>query len=201
MKPPKIDPTSEAHLRQQAKCALRHRLKALRCALPTSAVAERSRRIVGRLLVHPWLAAAQSVALYAAIHEQREPDLSALHHSLLARGVRLYYPYMERTTQGFTTGFRLLREGDVLTTQGHRFAEPCPAAPIANRGDVDVVVVPALGISAGGHRLGMGSGFYDATLPDLCPPAKSIVIGYSFQLLVELPLESHDRPCDDVVVN
>ena len=201
IKPPEIDPGSEAHLCRQAKSALRHRLKTLRCALPASAVAERSARIVGRLLVHPWVAAAQGVALYAAIHEEREPDLSALHHSLLARGVRLYYPYMEKTARGFTTGFRLLRKGDVLMTQGHRFAEPCPAAPIANRGDVDVVVVPALGVAAGGHRLGMGSGFYDATLPDLCPPAKSIVIGYDFQLLIELPLESHDRPCDEVVVD
>lgn len=201
MKPPGIDPDSAVQLSRQAKSALRHRLGSLRRALPAAAVAERSSRIVSRLLVHPFVANAQSVALFAAIQEQREPDLAELHSSLRGRGVRLYYPFMERTPQGFTTGFRLLRSGDALTIHGNRFAEPCPAAPVANRGDIDVIVVPALGVTPSGHRLGMGSGFYDATLPDLCPPAKSIVIGYDFQLLIELPLEAHDTRCDDVVID
>jgi 5-formyltetrahydrofolate cyclo-ligase len=169
--------------------------------LPVSAVAERSSRIIARLLDHSWLQGARGIALYAPILDRREPDLSALHQCLLGRGVRLYYPFMDPSPSGYATGFRLWRPGDVLTARAHRFAEPSPAAPLAHRGDVDVVIVPALGFTLDGHRLGTGSGFYDATLRDLCPPAKSIVVGYEFQRLIELPTEPHDWPCDDVVTD
>jgi 5-formyltetrahydrofolate cyclo-ligase len=127
--------------------------------------------------------------------------VSALHGALLKRGVCLYYPFMDAAPGGTSTGFRLFRPGDILTTHAQRFLEPDPSAPAANRGDIDVLVVPALGLTLRGHRLGTGSGFYDATLPDLCPPAKSIVVGYEFQLLVEIPTEPHDVPCDDVVTD
>jgi 5-formyltetrahydrofolate cyclo-ligase len=39
------------------------------------------------------------------------------------------------------------------------------------------------------------------TLPDVSPPALSIVVAYSFQLLAELPLEAHDVACDAVVTD
>jgi len=201
MKTPGLDRDSATNLSRQAKTALRRRLSSLRRALPTSAAAERSARIVSRLLCHPWLEAAQSVALYAAMRAEREPDLTALHHALRERDVRIFYPFMDKSSNGYTTGFRLLRSSDELTTRGRPFAEPCPDAPTAQRGDVDVAIVPALGVTQNGYRLGMGSGFYDSTLPDLCPPAKSIVIGYDFQLLIELPIEAHDWQCDDVLID
>ncbi len=198
LKPPESD---QASLIQQAKSALRRRLRSLRRTLPVSAVAERSARIMSRLLDHAWLTAARGVALYASIPEQREPDLTALERTLLERGVRVYYPFMDKRAEGFATGFRLLRSGDILVPRGRLFAEPCPDAPVAQRGEVDVVIVPALGVTQNGYRLGMGAGFYDATLPDLCPPAKSIIVAYDFQLLIELPVEPHDWRCDEVLID
>ncbi len=196
-----FDPDTLKALRRQAKAALRKRLGGLRRALPAPAAAERSSRIVARLLEHPWMKSAAGVALYAAMLDRREPNLGPLHDALFERKIRLYYPFMDDSPRGFTTGFRLWRVGDVLTERTHRFAEPHPNAPVAKRGDIDVVVVPALGLTIGGHRLGTGSGFYDSTLPDICPPSKSIVIGYDFQLLIELPSEPHDIPCDAVVTD
>jgi 5-formyltetrahydrofolate cyclo-ligase len=61
--------------------------------------------------------------------------------------------------------------------------------------------VPALAATPDGHRLGYGKGFYDATLPDVCPPALAIAVVYSFQLLAELPVESHDHRCDLVATD
>ena len=164
-------------------------------------MAERSSRIVGTLLSRDWLRAAQGVALYAAIPARREPDLTELHRCLEQRGVRLYYPFMDSIASGYETGFRLWRPGDILKPKSFSFAEPDRDAPLARRGDVDVVVAPALGVTLDGHRLGSGSGFYDATLPDFCPPAKSIAVAYDFQCLAELPTEPHDLRCDDVVTD
>jgi 5-formyltetrahydrofolate cyclo-ligase len=143
--------------------------------------------------------------------DRREVDLGSLHELLDRRGVRIYYPFMdpvlqrdsapaERNAQ-YATGFRLWQPGDVLEQRAQHFVEPSPNRPIAARGDVDVLVVPALGITSQGYRLGFGSGFYDATLPDLCPPARTIAVGYDFQLLIELPIEPHDFKCDAVVTD
>jgi 5-formyltetrahydrofolate cyclo-ligase len=199
--PHEFDPETVTTLCRQAKSALRKRLGSLRRALPVAAAAQRSSRIVSNLLRHDWLSAARGVALYAAISARREPDLTELHLSLEQRGVRLYYPFMDPIPSGYKTGFRLWRPGDILEPRSFSFAEPEKDAPLAQRGDIDVVVVPALGVTLDGHRLGSGSGFFDATLPDLCPPAKSIVVAYDFQCLVELPMEPHDLPCDDVVTD
>lgn len=199
--PTNFDPDTLAQLRKLAKSALRKRLNALRSSLPVQAVAERSERIVARLTTHPQLLSAAGVGLYVAMPERGEVDLRSLHELLMQRGTRLYYPFMDRTPAGYDTGFRQYRPGEVLEKRGQRFAEPCPSAPVAVRGDIDLLVVPALGITVQGYRLGFGAGFYDATLPDLCPPATTICVGYDFQLLVELPVEPHDFKCDEVITD
>ena len=201
MKSTEIDPSSVEALKRMAKDVLRKRLLAVRRALPVASVAERSARIVARLQEHPWVRESRGVVLYAAIAERREADVSQLQDWLVERGVRLYYPFMTRTDGGYNTGFRLLKTGDVLSIQSNRFAEPRADAPSAQRGDVDLVIVPAVAISMDGYRVGTGSGFYDATLPDVCPPARSIVVGYDFQRMVEVPSEAHDWRCDAVVTD
>jgi len=196
-----IDSETADSLRRKAKDVLRRRISAVRRVLPIASVAERSARIVARLLEHPWIVSANGVALYSCMIERRETDLAALHEWLASRHIRIYYPFMTRIEGGYSTGFRLLRPGDELSLQSHRFAEPCPDAPVAKRGDIDVAIVPALAVAMDGHRLGTGSGFYDATLPDICPPSKSIVVGYDFQRVIELPSEPHDWRCDAVITD
>jgi 5-formyltetrahydrofolate cyclo-ligase len=187
---------------KRAKRVLRQKLRALRQALPEKAAEARSARIVDHLLQEPRVSAAQAVALFWPMLERREIDLRPLDLQLRARGVDLYYPFMTRSDRGdITTGFRLVADVAELTVQGQRFAEPSPTARLAEPGDLDVVVVPALAATPLGHRLGYGSGFYDATLPQFCPPALSIVVVHDFQLMLELPREPHDRVCDEVVTD
>ncbi|HEY5958397.1 MAG TPA: 5-formyltetrahydrofolate cyclo-ligase, partial [Polyangiaceae bacterium] len=100
-----------------------------------------------------------------------------------------------------TTCFRRVAQRDDLVMQNQRFHMPIPTSPIAERGDIDVIIVPALAATPTGQRLGYGSGFYDVTLPDLCPPARSVVVAYDFQMLIELPEERHDIRCDAVITD
>ena len=196
-----VDNEMQVALCRQAKAALRKRLRLLRNALPVASVASRSRRIVERLLEHPFTQRARTVALFAAMPEKREVNLSALHESLSLRQARIFYPFMDRTSHGYRTGFRLWRPGDELSRQTQKFREPDPSAPEAQPGELDLVIVPALGLTLQGYRLGLGAGFYDATLPEFCPPAKSICVGYDFQRLIDLPVEPHDFACDAVVTD
>jgi 5-formyltetrahydrofolate cyclo-ligase len=99
------------------------------------------------------------------------------------------------------TALRVTRSSADLAVRGGRFAEPPADAPEAARGDVELLVVPALAVAENGHRLGYGAGFYDAALPDFRPPALAVVVAYDFQLLAEVPTLAHDVPCDIVVTD
>jgi 5-formyltetrahydrofolate cyclo-ligase len=109
---------------------------------------------------------------------------------------------MDPTSEGgVRTGFAETRDPAELAERGRKFLEPPPDAPRAARGELDLVMVPALAVTDGGHRLGYGVGFYDATLPDFCPPARSLLVAFEFQLLAELPVFEHDVACDLVVTD
>lgn len=62
----------------------------------------------------------------------------------------------------------------------------------------DVLVMPLVGFTADGHRLGQGGGHYDRWLADN-PGRITIGLAWDCQLLDSLPVESHDCPLDAVV--
>jgi 5-formyltetrahydrofolate cyclo-ligase len=202
MKPLDWQGAELAELGKRAREQLRARARATRAALTPSVVAARSRAIKDRLSALAAVRGAKSVALFWPRAAQREVDLREFDAELAGRGVARFYPFMDPNGRGgFATGFRRIASTTELAPRGRGFAEPPAQAPIAARGDIDLVIVPALAVTPEGHRLGYGSGFYDVTLPDVSPPALSIVVAYSFQLLAELPLEAHDVACDAVVTD
>lgn len=190
-----------AELLRRAKRQIRARMRALRSAHPSGVLAQRSAKIVERVRVLPAFARARSVALFWPMLDRGEVDLRLLDALCRASGKPVYYPFMQASGEMTLTGFRLTRRADELVDRGQHFAEPDPSAPTSVRGEVDLVIVPALAVAVDGHRLGYGKGFYDATLPDHCPPALSVVVAYDFQLLGELPKYETDVACDMVVTD
>jgi 5-formyltetrahydrofolate cyclo-ligase len=197
----KSDEETLAALGQHAKKQLRARLGATRSALPVAARAARSARIVEALSRLEILQSVRSVASFWPMEGRSEVDLRAFDAELERRGVLRYYPFMDRKEASFTTGFRRIQSTLDLQPRGRKFVEPPPDAPVALRGDIDAVIVPALAVTPEGHRLGYGSGFYDSTLPDVAPPALTVVVAFSFQLLGELFVEPHDVACDLVLTD
>jgi 5-formyltetrahydrofolate cyclo-ligase len=190
-----------SELGRRVRKTLRARMRATRGALPAAALAARSARIVHALSGIEALRRARAVGLFWPIEAQSEVDLRLLDAELNERGVARYYPFMDPSDTGYVTGFRRIERTEELELRGQAFAEPPRGAKLALRGDLDLIIVPALGATPDGHRLGFGSGFYDATLPDHCPPALTIIVAFSFQVLAELPLEPHDFRCDAVVTD
>jgi 5-formyltetrahydrofolate cyclo-ligase len=197
-----VDPRLLAEVTERAKRQIRTRMRALRGAHPPATLAERNARIVARLIALPELAEARAVACFWPMTERHEVDLRPLDAFLRERNRRVFYPGLAGGGgAALRTAMRLARSSDELVERGGRFAEPPPDAPEAGRGDVDLLVVPALAVAANGHRIGYGAGFYDAALPDFRPPALAVVVAYDFQLLAEVPTMPHDVPCDIVVTD
>jgi 5-formyltetrahydrofolate cyclo-ligase len=195
------EPDELAGIRVRAKRQLRNRMRALRLALPAAAIRERSRAVCVRIAALPVCVRAPAVALFWPIAERGEVDLRELDTALRSAGKKIYYPFMQPRGEVFRTGFRLVTDPTTLVECGRGFCEPPEFAPEAGPNDLDLVIVPALAVAADGHRLGYGAGFYDATLPEYCPPARSIAVAFDFQLLIELPASDDDVACDVIVTD
>ena len=65
--------------------------------------------------------------------------------------------------------------------------------------DVDLILVPAAAVDAGGMRLGWGKGYFDKTLGSMerCPPVYAVV--FDSELVGEVPRERHDQAVDGAV--
>lgn len=195
-----LDPQLLAEVGARAKGQLRARMKAMRKAYPSAALAERSARIVERVAGLSEFASAGSVALFWPVVELGEVDVRPLDELARAANKRVYYPGFRRLPGGeLTSELRLTAVGGELVPGEKRFLEPLLEAPVAKRGEVELIVVPALAAALSGHRLGFGLGFYDTLLPDFRPPARAVVVVFDFQMLAELPTEPHDAACDLVV--
>jgi 5-formyltetrahydrofolate cyclo-ligase len=198
---PPFEAAEVTALTEAAKQELRKRMRALRTAHPQAALGARNRNLVTRALALPLFESASSVALFFPMLERKEVDLRGLDAEARRRGMRVYYPYLERRGEALSSGLKLTASLDELTEQGGRFHEPPTDAPVAARGDVDLLFVPALAVATSGHRLGYGAGFYDSLLPDFRPPGSAVVVSYDFQLLAELPTLPHDVACDGVLTD
>jgi len=197
-----VDPRLVAELIDRAKKQLRSRMRSLRSAHPATALDERSARVVSGLADLPAFRDARSVGLFWPLLDRHEVDIRGVDAIARSLQKRVYYPALAPSANGGTrTEFRLTGSTDDLAVRDHRFAEPAPDAPVAAREDIDLLVVPALAVALTGHRLGWGGGFYDVTIPDFCPPGRTVVVAFDFQLLAELPHLPHDVPCDFVVTD
>jgi len=60
--------------------------------------------------------------------------------------------------------------------------------------DIDLVVVPGVAFDKNNVRLGRGHGYYDRFLGSLPQSAKTIGLAFDFQVVDDLPKDSHDIP-------
>jgi len=59
---------------------------------------------------------------------------------------------------------------------------------------IDLVIVPGLGFTPSGHRIGHGMGFYDRFLAQVDFVGVTCGLGFEEQVLDELPVLDHDMP-------
>ncbi|MCK6552104.1 5-formyltetrahydrofolate cyclo-ligase [Myxococcota bacterium] len=186
---------------QAAKRARRTELRARRRALTIADRAAAARTVCVRLRALPALDAARIVALYAAIDD--ELDVGALGDAVQARGGVAVFPRIDGDALTFAPGPRLVPTGRL------RIPEPpsdVAAVPLA---EIDVFVVPALGLTPTGARIGYGRGFYDRALRAArsaragAGVGAPLVVGVTFsgQVVPTLPTDADDEAVDVVVTD
>jgi 5-formyltetrahydrofolate cyclo-ligase len=175
----------------ERKRAVRSALIAERARLSPEERSVRSHAIARRAAALPVLAEARTVALYAPLGS----EVDALELARLLRQSRLVFPRI--VPQSRRLAFACCAPRDLV--RGPLGAgEPPPGAPEVDPAEVGCVVVPGIGFSRDGLRLGRGGGYYDATLRDMAW-ASRLGIAFDLQVVADLPHEPHDTPLDALV--
>jgi 5-formyltetrahydrofolate cyclo-ligase len=176
---------------------LRRRLHEARRALAPAEVDLRTAAAVRRLAELPALAGARTVALFAGLEVERELDPRELDPLLRERGVRTVYPRVAARKPP-TLSFHAVEALDALVPGPLGVAQPPLNAEQVSLDEIDAFVVPGLGFTEAGARIGFGAGYYDATLAAV-PRAIRIGLCHPEQLIDELPESPRDQRVDQIV--
>jgi 5-formyltetrahydrofolate cyclo-ligase len=170
------DATDQAAL---AKQALRMALKQARSAIDPATRVQRDAAIGAQLLAWWRLRQFPAIGVYWPL--AGEPDLRAAYAELADAGVRLALPVVLARDQAlafadWTPGEAMARDMLGMTVPGRLRMVARPPA----------LVIPCLGFSDEGYRVGYGGGYYDRTLAGLPHPA-TVGVAYSGQRAVFSP--------------
>ena len=177
----------------------RKKLQQQRAKISLSEQKKTSAIITEQLSQHPLFLQSRSIASYKAI--QHEIDPSALIHKAWQNKQTCYLPIL----QGRQLIFCVYQPRTLLKKNRFNIPEPpfsldsC-IAPEA----IDLVLVPLVGFTEKGQRLGMGAGFYDRSFAFLLNsprPARPFLIGlaYEWQKLATLREKNWDVPLNAVI--
>lgn len=172
-------------------------MKARRRAVPPEVRRAAGREVLNRLLVASSpLGAALScggpIAVYLASED--EINLDEFISAALSAGCEVVAPRWNGSA------YELVHIPGLenLTPGPHGIREP-PAGPAVRPEVVQAWLVPGLAFTKVGERLGYGGGWYDRLLCDAPNGVPKVGVAYDFQVMDELPTESHDVRLTDVV--
>jgi len=177
------------------KAVARARARALRRGIPETDRIGAGARAAALFLDAIPLSPASVIAAYWPLDE--EFDCRPLLEALLQTGHAIAMPVVAGPKQPLI--FRNWKPGDAMAETSFGIMEP-----LAEAGDVqpDLVVTPLVAYNAQGFRLGYGGGYYDHTLRALrqsAPDLLAVGLGFSAQVMAELPCDDSDKPLDWLV--
>ena len=148
-----------------------------------------SRQIQKKIQKIKEYAEATSIASYYPIGS--EVLTQSIMQEILSKGVKLSLPRIANDVLEFR------QISDFAQTEIGKFDIPEPRADAKLAEDIDVILVPAVGLSRDGNRLGYGHGYYDKFLAQ--NNATSIALSYAKQLVGNIPSDATDIPVDWIV--
>ncbi len=181
------------------KSALRRQLKAARNAIHPHFRKHAARAAARLALRAGMLLRARRIGFYLPQHG--EFDVTPLLNQALWMGRECTLPVLP--SRGRVMRFGRWQSGTRMQPNRYGIPEPIDARPRPAR-QLDVLLMPLVGFDSAGHRLGMGGGFYDATLAFMRHRRhwrKPRLIGVAFecQKVEALPHDPWDMPLDAVL--
>jgi 5-formyltetrahydrofolate cyclo-ligase len=177
------------------KASLRESLAARRKALTPQLLDTRGLKVQARFLATPYYPRAKTIALYAPI--RGEVPTRDILIAALADGKTVCYPLSH--VRGRILSFRAITSESELEPGRLGVREPNNSAELVPVERIDLFVVPGLGFTRDGKRLGRGGGYYDATLKAAAERSRRVGLAFSEQIVADIPITPDDVLMDLVV--
>lgn len=189
-----VNETNEA-VTQSGKINLREQLASWRKSMAPDLVDSRGLKIQSRFLATPYYQQADTIALYAPI--RGEVPTRDILVAALADGKTVCYPLSH--VHGRVLSFRQVRSETELEPGRLGVREPNSLSELVDLERIDLFVVPGLGFTRDGKRLGRGGGYYDATLKAASAQSRRIGLAFAEQIVEDLPVTPDDVQMDLIV--
>jgi len=174
------------------KKELRKHIKALKQQLSKNEAKGQAENIFRQLEVNVFFEKAQHILFYWSMPDEVSTQEFILKHY---RTKHIYLPVIHDDDLDI-----VLFTGEDSLIPGPKYGIPEPTGDkLKNEKIIDVVVVPGVAFDKDGNRMGRGAGYYDRILKRV-PLAKKIALAYDFQMVNQVPVETHDIPMDMVIV-
>ena len=173
-----------------AKQAIRQAMRAQKKALAETEILCRSELLCRMVLETEEYRVAETI--YGYLPFNQEINLFPLLQQALEDGKQVALP------KCYGNEMRFILVTDLNQVQRSANGAPAPIADLPVASDPSaLVLVPGIAFDAQGYRIGYGGGYYDRFL-SAEPQHPTIALCYDFQLIAQIPHESHDVPVDTV---
>lgn len=184
-------------IEQNKKSVIRHRLRDMLEAMSETDRHRKSLAACSLITASPEFDAARIVMLY--LSTAHEADTASLALRCWQSGKVVVVPKVSWDQRRMLpVEISSLQTG--LTTTGPGVREPIAGQPIPTD-LIDLVIVPGLGFTPAGHRIGRGMGFYDRFLAQSEFIGLSCGLAFDEQIVPELPILDHDIPLSMLVTD
>lgn len=174
------------------KSDLRKSLAARAAAIPAKTRRANSEKIARAVLESDVYRQAKSVFIYVSM--PTEPDTRPILADALCSGKRVYVPKCADKHTMLAVEIKSLAD---LRPGVWGIPEPEDMPETYTPPAIDLAVVPCVGASPGGARLGHGAGYYDRFFEN-CETYK-LCLCFADLLTDAVPTEPHDTPMDAVI--
>lgn len=169
------------------KAALRRQLRGELAKLSVAERAAGSAALCSRLRSQPIWKEAKSILFFSPLSD--EPDIWPLALETFAMHREVILPRYV-ATEGRYALHRIHAGPRALETGQYGILEPTLACPEVDAKQLDLALVPGIGFTLDGGRLGRGKGYFDRLLAQV--PGFKCGVAFDCQVSAEIPLEPHD---------
>ncbi|GBM43334.1 5-formyltetrahydrofolate cyclo-ligase [Araneus ventricosus] len=191
---------------QAAKKALRSQLKEILKNLPNEEKARQSEIVVSKLLQSKKYQESQRISVY--LSRDIEIDTRAVLADIFRSGKECFIPrYDSKSTAMDMVKLNSLQDYESLPVTSWNIKQPnysdTNLQDALTTGGLDLIIVPGIGFSKEGHRIGNGKGYYDSYL-QMCKEKlgsrfSTVALAFQEQVVPCIPVSEHDVLIDQVI--